>query len=68
MSGYVPLLEPVNCNDSNLLIKVKLTTAIPASQSYILECHGISKGEYVQFKNDTDQYIAFTAYSVEAQK
>ena len=67
-SGYVRLLEPVDRNDANLIISVKLKAAIPACTSYVLECHGISKGEYVQVKKENDDYIAFVAYSTDSTK
>ena len=67
-TGYVKLLEPINRNDANLIITVKLTDVIPAKTSYVLGCHGISKGEYIQVKQNNDNNVAFVAYSTSAQK
>ena len=44
-AGYLKMLKPINRDDANLLIKVKLKEAVPARKQYVLECHGISKGE-----------------------
>ena len=67
-AGYLKMLEPVERDDSNLSIKVKLKAAVPAKTRYILECHGISKGEYIQMRKNSKEYIAFDDYSTESVK
>ena len=58
----------MNGNDANLLIKVKTRDAVPNATFYVLECHGISKGEYIEMKKDNEVFIAFAAYSTESIK
>ena len=67
-AGYLKMLDPINRDDANLLIKVKTKDAVPNGTFYILECHGISKGEYMEMKKDNEVYIAFIAYSTESIK
>ena len=44
---YLKMLEPVERDDTNLLIKVELKAVVPANTRYIVECHRISKGECI---------------------
>ena len=51
-AGYLKMLEPVERDHANLLIKVELKAAVPANTRYVLECHGISKGKYIQMRKE----------------
>ena len=62
------MLDPINRDDANLLIKVKTRDAVPNATFYVLECHGISKGKYIERKKDNEVYIAFVAYNTESIK
>ena len=62
------MLEPVERDDVYLLIKVELKAAVPAKTRYVLECHIISKGEYIQMRKNNEEYVTFVAYSTETVK
>ena len=67
-AGYLKMLEPINRDNAILLIKVKLKEAVPAHKQNVLECHGISKGEYIHMKKENEDFIAFVADTTESIK